>query len=65
MKSLVYYAEAMFAGKPLPKPYENVHDDTEQVIKLFPSVLHFSTLTNKMYYDATISVLKCHKNQII
>jgi len=28
---LVYYAEAMAIGKPLPKPYENVHDDTEQV----------------------------------
>lgn len=31
VKSLVYYAEAMFAGKPLPKPYENVHDDTQQM----------------------------------
>ena len=28
---LVYYAEAMAIGKPLPNPYENVHDDTEQV----------------------------------
>lgn len=29
--SLVYYAEAMHAGKTLPKPYENVHDDTQQM----------------------------------
>jgi len=29
--SLVYYAEAMVAGRPLPKPYENVHDDTQQM----------------------------------
>jgi len=31
VESLVYYAEAMHAGKPLPKPYENVHDDTQQM----------------------------------
>lgn len=31
---LVYYAEAMHAGKSLPKPYENVHDDTQQVISI-------------------------------
>lgn len=31
VSSLVYYAEAMYAGKPLPKPYENVHDDTQQM----------------------------------
>lgn len=31
IQSMVYYAEAMYAGKPLPKPYENVHDDTQQM----------------------------------
>lgn len=29
--SLTYYAEAMVAGQQLPKPYENVHDDTQQM----------------------------------
>lgn len=29
--SMVYYGEAMLTGKPLPKPYENVHDDTQQM----------------------------------
>ena len=31
VNSLVFYAEAMVAGRPLPKPYENIHDDPNQV----------------------------------
>lgn len=31
VSSLVYYAEAMVAGRSLPKPYENVHDDPQQM----------------------------------
>ena len=33
VNSLVYYAEEMAAGRPLPKPYENVHDDPQQVMQ--------------------------------
>ncbi|KAL3873170.1 hypothetical protein ACJMK2_036318 [Sinanodonta woodiana] len=29
--AMVYYAEQMMEGKPLPKPYENIHDDTKQM----------------------------------
>ena len=35
MNSLVYYAEEMAAGRPLPKPYENVHDDPQQVMQIY------------------------------
>ena len=28
---MVFYAEQMRAGKPLPSRYENVHDDLNQV----------------------------------
>jgi len=28
---LVYYAEQMAAGRELPKPFENVHDDPQQM----------------------------------
>lgn len=31
VSSLVYYGEAMAAGIPIPKPYENIHDDTIQM----------------------------------
>lgn len=31
VSSLVFYAEAMVAGRSLPKPYENVHDDPQQM----------------------------------
>lgn len=31
VSSLVFYAEALVAGKSLPKPYENVHDDPQQM----------------------------------
>lgn len=31
VNSLVFYAEAMVAGRSLPKPYENIHDDPQQM----------------------------------
>ena len=37
---MVYYGEAMTAGKPLPAPYENIHDDVNQV-DLFSNALTF------------------------
>lgn len=69
--SLVYYAEAMVAGKPLPKPYENVHDDTIQmggdfilsgegaVTFLYPS----KTNTDRPSVETIIAELK--KNQAL
>ena len=35
VNSLVFYAEAMVAGRSLLKPYENIHDDPQQVILIF------------------------------
>lgn len=31
VECMVYYGEQMRAGKKLPSPYENVHDDVNQV----------------------------------
>lgn len=31
IESLVYYAEQLVAGRELPKPFENVHDDPHQM----------------------------------
>ena len=28
---MVYYAEQVVAGRDLPKPFENIHDDPQQV----------------------------------
>lgn len=31
IESLVYYAEQLVAGRDLPKPFENIHDDPNQM----------------------------------
>lgn len=31
VSAMLFYAEKMAQGVPLPKPYENVHDDTQQM----------------------------------